>query len=115
MDIKKKINLICEAANDRKAGDILVMEMSEKSSMGDYFVVMSALSTVRVKAIVDHIEDSMEKHGFRALHKEGLSEAHWVLMDYGDIVVHVFYHETRKFYSLETLWGDAPRRHNWSN
>ena len=89
------------------------MEMREKSSIGDYFVVMSAPSTVRVKAIVDHIEDSVEKHGLRVLHKEGLHEGHWVLMDYGDIVVHVFYHETRKFYSLETLWGDAPRRPHW--
>ena len=105
--------MICEAADERKAEDILIMEMSEKSSIGDYFVVMSAPSTVRVKAIVDHIEDSVEKQGQRVLHKEGLHEGQWVLMDYGDIVVHVFYHETRKFYSLETLWGDAPRRQHW--
>lgn len=103
--------MICSAAEDRKAEDIVVMEMSEKSSIGDYFVIMSAPSSVRVKAIVDHIEVSLEKHGFRALHKEGLAEALWVLMDYGDILVHVFYQDTRKFYSLETLWGDAPRRH----
>ena len=106
--------MIYEAANDRQAEDIVVMEMKEKSSIGDFFVVMSAASSVRVKSIVDHIEDEMEKGGFPALHKEGLAEGHWVLMDYGDIVVHVFYHETRKFYSLETLWGDAPRKHNWS-
>ncbi len=87
------------------------MEMKEKSSIGDYFIVMSAPSSVRVKSIVDHIEDKMEKHGLRSFHKEGLAEALWVLMDYGEILVHVFYHETRKFYSLETLWGDAPRRH----
>ena len=86
------------------------MDMGERSSVADHFVVMSAPSTVRVKAIVDHIEDSMEDHDVRLLHKEGVQEARWVLMDYGDIVVHVFYHETRKFYSLETLWGDAPRR-----
>ena len=90
------------------------MEMSQKSSIGDFFIVMSAPSSVRVKSIVDHIEDEMEGHGFRALHKEGLAEGHWVLMDYGSIVVHVFYHETRKFYSLESLWGDAPRKHHWS-
>jgi len=103
--------LICSAAQERKAEDVVVMEMKEKSSIGDYFVVMSAPSSVRVKAIVDHIEDSLEKSGLRVFHKEGLAEALWVLMDYGDILVHVFYHETRKFYSLETLWGDAPRRH----
>lgn len=86
------------------------MEMGEKSSIGDYFVVMSAPSSVRVNAIVGHIEEQMEEAGFRANHKEGLKEALWVLLDYGDIIVHVFYHETRKFYSLETLWGDAPRK-----
>ena len=115
IEVKKKISLICDAASDRKAEDIVVLEMREKSSIGDYFVVMSAPSSVRVKAIVDHVEDELQKHGFRALHKEGAAEGHWVLMDYGDIVVHVFYHETRKFYSLETLWGDAPRRHHWSS
>ena len=86
------------------------MEMWEKSSIGEYFVVMSASSSVRVKAIVDHIQDSMEEVGFRALHKEGVADGLWVLMDYGEILVHVFHHETRKFYSLETLWGDAPRK-----
>ena len=88
------------------------MDMTEKSSMGNFFIVMSAPSSVRVKAIVDHIEVSMEGHGIRAFHKEGLTEGHWVLMDYGSIVVHVFYHETRNFYSLETLWGDAPQKHH---
>ena len=111
IESKKKIGLICAAAEERKAEDIVVMEMRQKSSMGDFFVVMSAPSSVRVKSIVDHIEDSLEEHDVRVLHKEGLAEAHWVLMDYGDIVVHVFYHETRKFYSLETLWGDAPQKH----
>ena len=86
------------------------MDMGEKSSMGDYFVVMSAPSTVRVKAIVDHIEDQLKDAGFRIYHKEGLKEAQWVLLDFGDVIVHVFYHELRQFYSLETLWGDAPRK-----
>lgn len=105
--------MICEAAHERKAEDVLIMEMSEKSSAGDYFVVMGAPSSVRVKAIVEHIEDTLEERGVRVLHKEGLTEGHWVLMDYGDVVVHVFYNETRQFYSLETLWGDAPRKHHW--
>ena len=113
IDTKKKIALILEAAEERKAEDIVVMEMSEKSSIGDYFVIMSATSSVRVKAIVDHIETTLEEKDLRVLHKEGLAEGHWVLMDYGDIVIHVFYHETRKFYALETLWGDAPRKNHW--
>ncbi len=86
------------------------MEMGEKSSMGEYFVVMSAPSTVRVKAIVDSIEDQLKDEGFPIIHKEGLKEGQWVLLDYGDVIVHIFYHELRQFYSLETLWGDAPRK-----
>ncbi len=110
INIKEKLNLICEAAHERKAEHIVVMEMGEKSSMGDFFVVMSAPSTVRVKAIVDHIEDQLKEAGLRIFHKEGLKEAQWVLLDCADVIVHVFYHELRQFYSLETLWGDAPRK-----
>ena len=101
---------MCAAAYDRKAEHIVVMEMGEKSSIGSHFVVMSAPSTVRVKAIVDHIEDQLKEAGFRTYHKEGLKEGQWVLLDFGDVIAHVFYHETRRFYSLETLWGDAPQR-----
>ena len=111
IEVKKKIALICDAAEDRKAENIVVMEMGEKSSIGAYFIVMSAASTVRVKAIVDHIETQMEEAGQRVFHKEGLKEAVWVLLDFGEVIVHVFHHETRKFYSLETLWGDAPQKH----
>ncbi len=110
IDTKKKISVICNAADERKAEDIVVMEMKDKSSMGDYFIIMSAPSTVRAKAIVDNIETAMEAEGIRALHKEGLADGVWVLMDYGEVLVHVFYHEMRDFYALEKLWGDAPRK-----
>ena len=86
------------------------MEMSEKSSIAGHFIIMSAPSTVRVKAIVEHIESSLEKAGLRVFHKEGVKEGMWVLLDYGEVIAHVFYHETRTFYSLESLWGDAPRK-----
>ena len=86
------------------------MDMGEKSGIADHFIVMSAPSTVRVKAIVEHIENELEAAGLRLFHKEGLKEALWVLLDCGEIVVHVFHHETRVFYSLESLWGDVPRR-----
>jgi ribosome-associated protein len=110
IETKKKITLICDAASERKAQDIVVMDMGEKSSIAEHFIVMSAPSLVRVKAIVEHVEAHLEKAGLRLFHREGLKEALWVLLDYGEIVVHVFYHETRRFYSLESLWGDAPRR-----
>lgn len=110
IDTKKKISVICNAADERKAEDIVVMDMKDKSSMGDYFIIMSAPSTMRAKAIVDNIEVAMEAQGLRTLHKEGLADGVWVLMDYGEVLVHVFYHEMRDFYALEKLWGDAPRK-----
>lgn len=102
-----RIRLICETGHARKAEDIIVMEMGPKSSLCEYFVVMTGSSSVRVKAIVDHIEESLEQAGSRALHKEGYAEAAWVLLDYGDVIVHVFYGDTRRFYDLENLWGDV--------
>ena len=87
------------------------MEMGRRSAMCEYFIVMSAASSVRVKAVVEHIEGRLGDHGHKARHREGLHESLWVLLDYGDVIVHVFYPETRRFYALESLWGDAPRRH----
>jgi ribosome-associated protein len=86
------------------------MEMAARSSIASFFVVMSAPSTIRVKSIADAIDEEMESSGLRTFHKEGMNEAMWVLMDYGDVVVHIFHQETRKFYDLERLWGDAPKR-----
>ena len=87
------------------------MEMNGKSSLCDFFVVMSAPSTVRVRAIVDFIEEQMEGEGMRLQHKEGYAESTWVLLDFGEVIAHVFHQETRRFYDLENLWGDAPKKH----
>lgn len=103
--------MICKSAYDRKAEEIVIMEMQKRTSLCDFFILMSAPSSVRAKAIVDHIEDTMENEGLRAKHKEGYQEALWILLDYGDVIVHIFYHESRQFYDLEHLWGDAPKRH----
>lgn len=86
------------------------MEVGRRSAMCEAFVVMTASSTVRVKAVVERIEEALETEGLRVLRKEGLQEATWVLMDYGDVVVHIFHPDMRHFYSLEKLWGDAPTR-----
>jgi len=84
--------------------------MQNKTSLCDFFVVMSAPSTVRAKAIAEYLEDSLEEKGSPVLHKEGLQEARWILLDFGSVIAHIFYHETRKFYDLEHLWGDAPQK-----
>ena len=86
------------------------MEMGQRSTVCEYFILMSAPSSVRVKAIVEHVEDSLEKEGLRLRHKEGFRDALWVLMDYGDVIAHVFYHDIRKYYDIEHLWGDVPKK-----
>ncbi len=104
-----KVEMICEAATEKKADEIVVMDMRQKTSLCDYFIVMSATSSVRVKTIADFIQEQLKDQGFPLRRKEGYADALWVLLDYGDVIVHVFYQDTRKFYGLEYLWGDAPK------
>lgn len=106
--------MICEAAEGRKADDILVMEMGERTSVCEYFIVMSAPSTVRVKAIVDFIDEELESEDIRVLHKEGYRDGSWVLMDYGSVIVHVFHQDMRRFYDIENIWGDVPKKKYFS-
>jgi len=110
LDTNRMAEMIAALANEKKAEDVLIMDMSRVSGMCDYFVICSASSTTRAKAIAENIELEMKKHGHRISHREGMKEANWVLLDFGDIVVHIFLDEKRKYYSIESLWGDAPRR-----
>ena len=96
------------AAEDRKAIDLQVLHLSEVSDFTDYFVICGGTSERQVQAIADAVEESLRKGGRRPLHVEGYNRGHWVLLDYGDFVVHIFQDETRRFYALERLWGDAP-------
>ena len=101
-------NMIAAAASEKKARDIVMMKMVDLTPATDYFVVCSAGSTTQVRAIADSIEDKLqEEEGIEFLHKEGYREGEWVLMDYGDCVAHIFLQDSREYYSLETLWGDA--------
>lgn len=90
----------------RKASDVLIMDLRGLTSMADYFVVCSADSDIQVRAIASAVEDGMVKAGVRPWHVESGS-ANWVLLDFVDVVLHVFHKATRPFYSLERLWGDA--------
>ena len=98
---------IAKAASDKKARDIVLMKMAELTTATDYFVICSANTATQVRAIADNIEDELEKQGKSFLHKEGYREGEWVLLDYGECVAHVFMTESREFYALERLWGDA--------
>ncbi len=93
----------------KKARETLILELRDLAIFTDYFVICSGDSTTQVKAIAEHIETEFMKNSIRPLSIEGLRYAHWVLMDYGDVIVHVFEDETRVYYELEKLWLDAPR------
>ena len=95
-------------ALDRKAEDVVALDLRGVSSATDYFVLATGNSDVQVRAIAEHIIEQMAKDGLRPLHVEGLDRARWVLLDFVDFVVHVFHPLAREFYQLELLWGDAP-------
>ena len=99
---------IATIADDKKGKDILLLNMEGISYMTDYFVIASASNTTLVRAIADAIEDKLAEQEVFCIHKEGYNEGRWVLMDFGDAVVHIFLEEERDFYNLEQLWADAP-------
>jgi ribosome-associated protein len=100
---------IAGLAQTRKASDIVIMNLRKLTSVTDYFVVCSADSDTQAKAIADAVEEGMEKEGVSPWHREAGS-TNWILLDYVDVVLHVFHRNTRQFYSLERLWGDAEIR-----
>lgn len=108
METKDIAQKIAAAANDKKAKDILLLNMEGLSPVTDFYVICSAGNSTLVKAIADNIEDKLEEAGVHPTHKEGYADARWVLLDYGDVVAHVFLEEERDFYNLEQLWADAP-------
>jgi ribosome-associated protein len=98
-----------DLARDRKARDVLVLDLRGISSATDWFVIASGTSDVHVKAIADGVVDGLDESDESPNHVEGLTGGRWVLLDYVDFVVHVFHPQARVFYQLENLWGDAPR------
>jgi ribosome-associated protein len=106
---KEKAFLCARAALDHKAIDLAILEVKNLSSFTDYFVISSGNSDRQVQAIASHIEEKLGKQGLHPLGIEGKREGRWVLLDYGDVIIHIFYHPIRDFYDLERLWSDAPR------
>jgi ribosome-associated protein len=95
------------AAEEKKAKDVILLDIHDISTVCDYFVICSGMSSTQVKAIAENIEKKLKEHGVMKLRMEGFKDAHWVLLDYGSVVVHVFREDDREFYNLEHLWGDA--------
>ncbi len=107
METTELATKICQAASNKKAGNIITMDMRGLMFSTDYFVVCNAPTAAQVRAIADGIEEKLDEKNVHFSHKEGYQEGEWVLLDYGDVVVHIFKDESRDYYALEKLWGDA--------
>jgi ribosome-associated protein len=93
----------------KKVLDPIILDVRELTSYADTFIICSGRSNRQVAAIADHVHQSLKKQGIKPISVDGKKEGHWVLMDYGDIIIHIFYDSVRRFYDLEGLWMDAPR------
>jgi ribosome-associated protein len=100
---------VVQILEDRKAIDVKLIDIKEVTTVADYFVIASGNSTLQVRALCDILEEELEKDDIRPRHIEGREDSTWILMDYLDIVVHIFYSETRELYTLEDMWGKAPK------
>jgi len=101
---------VVDACAARKAADGVVLDLRNLSDAADYFVIVSGTSDTHVRAIAEHVLETLAQHAMKAHHIEGLAGGRWVLLDFFDFVVHVFHPSLREFYQLEGLWSDAPRR-----
>lgn len=108
MNSKKLLQIVVQAADSKRAEEIVALDVQNISFLADYFVIMQATSDRQVKAIAENIEEKVQEVGLIVRDIEGKDAANWVLLDLGDVVVHIFKTETRQFYNLEKLWVDAP-------
>ena len=104
---KEMAKKACQALEDKKAKDIHILDISEVSVLADYFLIASGSNVNQVQAMVDNVEEELHKAGFDPKQIEGYNTANWVLLDYGDIIIHVFDEENRLFYDLERIWRDG--------
>ncbi|NPV42870.1 MAG: ribosome silencing factor [Firmicutes bacterium] len=108
-DTKEIAEIAVKALEHKKAKDIVLLGIYKVSTIADFFVIASGASFVQVKALADEVDKKMFEAGINLHHKEGYSDARWVLLDYGDVVVHIFHDRERAFYDLERLWRDAEK------
>lgn len=107
--------IAAEAADDKKAVDIEVLDVQELTVIADYFIICSGNSETQVKAIANGIEKDLSEEGIEPQKIAGKQESRWILMDYADFIVHIFHKDEREFYELERLWADAEKilRNSW--
>ncbi|WP_124727871.1 ribosome silencing factor [Staphylospora marina] len=109
MNVVEIARLAAAAAEEKKARNVTILDIRGLSVFADYFVICEGNSQTQVQAIATEIRDKVEEAGITLKGMEGFQEARWVLIDLGDVVVHVFHKDEREFYGLERLWGDAPQ------
>ena len=107
VDARTKALFCARQAINYKAQDLVLLDVAEISSFADYFIICSGRSSRQVQGLADHLEESLKEVGIRPLGIEGRREGHWILMDYGDVIIHIFYEPTRHVYELESLWSEA--------
>lgn len=108
-DADAALDLFFQALLGKKAMHVVALDVRELSSIADVFIICSGRSNRQVSAIAEHIEKELRRHKIKPLSVEGTAEGHWVLMDYGHVIIHVFFDPVREFYDLEGLWSDARR------
>jgi ribosome-associated protein len=108
MNERELLQTAVKAADDKRAEDILVLNMKGISLVADYFMICHGNSDKQVQAIAREIKDKAEEYGYDIKRMEGFDEARWILIDLGDVIAHVFHRDERSYYNLERLWGDAP-------
>ena len=107
MTAQQTVDRIIELAQEKKGKQIVKMNIGDISSFTDYFVIITGESTIQIKALADHIDNELRLQNIYPVSKEGYQNLKWVLMDYSDIIIHIFDHESREFYAIERLWADA--------
>lgn len=107
MNSKEMAKLVCRALEEKKAEDIKIINIEEVSVLADYFIIASGTNRNQVQAMADNVEETLGKEGVNPKQIEGYQTANWVLLDYGDVIVHVFDEENRLFYDLERIWRDG--------
>ena len=109
MDNQQLVKLAVKAADDKRAEDIVALNMKGISLIADYFIICHGNSDKQVQAIAREMKEKVEENHFEVKRMEGFDEARWILIDMGDVVAHVFHRDERSYYNLERLWGDAPQ------
>ena len=106
---KMMLKLIYQALEDKKGEDIVMIDISQVSVLADYFVICSAGNDSQIQALVDNVDEKMHENGYQIRQQEGRNSGTWVLLDYGDVIVHIFERENRSCYKLERIWNDGRR------